>query len=330
MTQSVVKILFSSRSWLTASALCFCVALLISYHEDQMSAHKVLSQKVGEPHEVLIQEFDLDADMNLINEVRVLGEMDPEMHTLVNIGSESSPSWVVVCPIFPVGPETLPLANQYFRTLKGEARRPMPREKAADIAAASSNLSATTALAYTIHSVRSLEDFSVLEARRDFDLVAETETRQLIAVTGAVVSGHDLRGGVENAMATSGVKTESGSIFIDPESLSRELAGDVPVGGLRHWFVTASVLLGLGAILIPQFAARRSSKPTAKPCDTSVRATSKLPAVNIFQPIATQDELTQIEEKALAERKNSQTVWAYLNKLGVTVFQGGFRIRSPR
>lgn len=331
MPQWVTNILFSSRTWLTASAICVSAAMVIGYHQDQMSAQIVLTQKVGRPDEVLIQDFSADSDMNIINEVRVLGEFDPRLRTVLNIGTEEHPSWIAACPIFPVGFETMPYVAQRLGSGDPLHRRPVPREDAPMLAAHRSDMARISdrVMAFSIHKIASPDAAHDIDDD-NFDVLAEGETRTLVSVAGSVVGGTDLRNGLVDALAGQGLSIDSDSILIDPADEQAGAAGLDGITSLRHWFVLAAALTAVCAMLMPHIASRRTPQPRKPVAENDVRATSRLPGISFFQPIATQDELSLIEQQALAERSKSGNIRSGITRIVMSLVQAGMRIRSPR
>ena len=126
---------FLSREWLAVAAYFAGAWLVIGYSEDQRSAREVLLTKVDLPAEITVQDFVPALHTNMINEARLLGEIDESQSVVLNLGSAESPTWVMAQPIFPVEAEAMPHAAQRLANATGLGRRPMPRENAAALAA---------------------------------------------------------------------------------------------------------------------------------------------------------------------------------------------------
>lgn len=121
--------LLSPQRWLMAGVVCFGLAVAVGYHQDQMSANSVLARKAGLPPRVMIQDFKSALHTNIMDEMQILAEVDPEKVVEVNVGTASKPQWVNVAPVFAVSARSRPLAVQLLK--QGQVRRPAPRSAVA-------------------------------------------------------------------------------------------------------------------------------------------------------------------------------------------------------
>lgn len=275
--------------------MCIGCSFLIGYHEEQRAAQLILHQKVGKPKEVLIQDFVPDHHMNMVREVRVLGEVNPTDSLLVNLGTDGDPRLVEVVPVYPVGADLMPIAVQERFHQNGERRRPIPRAQADDIGRTSRSLSSlgNHAFAFAISSANLTGENSV---GRTVEHIADAGGRSLIRLSGAVVSGKSLLDTVSSSMLDKGIASTPDTLMVEPMlPLAEVSVTSEQTSTVRMVLTSLGILFAAVALLLPYIDMIPFGRKKAVTPSPEVKAAAAFPAVNLFQPIAAQDELAAEE-----------------------------------
>lgn len=331
MPQLVRHIAISPRTWLAIGAFCIGTSFMLGYHLDQRSADREMARKVGRPDEVLVQDFIPDRHMNLLNEVHTLGQTVDGDQVTVNVGSEQTPQWIKVIPIYAVSSEFQPIANAVLQSGRKAPVRPMSRNAAEALRRQRLEIEgiATRALAFAIAEA-SAQD-TAATGSNPFVVLAESGAIRLVDISGALVTGHTLRASVAQALLAEGIASAPDSLMIAPAALSEtSQSSEAMLEGLRWWLS----FLGVGLVLFAMLAQRLSGglagvpkKPTPV---QNVEAHGSFPAIGLFQPIASQDELALDEKHMLAEKSAAALIRRRMSRLtGFTSSTFG-GVRSPR
>ena len=330
MPQLVTSIFLSPRTWLAIGVFCIGAAFVIGYHEDQRSAERVLHQRLGLPPEVLIQDFIGDRDKNMIGQMRILGELDKDIAVRMNLGSDQWPHWVTATPVFPVGIEMMPLAVRFMNEQNRTWPRPMPRSNADRVGHHQATLKMLERYAFAFILVNdSKEGFgSEIRTGTDVDVLEESDSRLLVRLQGAEISGRAFQDRVSATMREHGIEAGSETLLIAPvTAISAEMASSEQLGKLRRVLTIMGGVFALFAMMAPRLPRARRGKAASRPRNDEVPATSAFPAVSIFQPIATQHELSLDEP----ESRTSGTSGGFSCFAAISPLQQIFRFaRSPR
>ena len=327
----VRHILISPRTWLSIGAFCIGTSFLLGYHLDQRSADRVLAKKVGQPREVLVQDFVPNLHKNMINGIHILGQTIQDECIKVNIGTDSEPRWITVRPIYAVGDALMPLAKQHIRKNHGAIARPMPRSAAGDIRRKRQEIAGISrmALAFAIDEVAATP--GPTEGPIAFKVLGEANEERLVEILGSEVTGNSLRKTVSDALLINGTPSVPESLLIAPTAMAAPVPADEPmVKALSWWLALAGASLAIVAMIAPHaadFRLRRARRPLHVQV---VEAHGSFPAVGAFQPIASQDELAVDEERALVEKSRGTQFrrrFTRMTEFAVSSFGG---IRSPR
>lgn len=310
-------------------AVCAGVSLLIGYHQDQQSADRAMAQKAGLPDQVLIQDFTSGIHDNLIGEVRVLGEIRADDSILLNIGSDPSPSWLRMTPIYPVGRDTLPFAEQFLAADRGEPRRALRRDASVDLAqrAPASRDIGAQALAFMVEPADSAEVPPPTGPETRYDVIATTDATTLIRLEGRLVSDSGPYSSAADAVLASGPSTRTGQLMIEPSAFARDALDTDPwLDHLRRWLMALGLLIAIAPLSAPIILVLIEGRPKPLPVPVEVPSAGAFPAIRAFQPIATQDELRREEEfgvvQSLARDRIARLGSAALGRIG--------RLRSRR
>lgn len=332
MPKLVGQYLFAPRGWLAMGAICFGGALAMGYHEEQMSAEQVLRAKVGQPEEVLIQNFAPDLHMNLLRQVQVLGETVDSNSQEIDIGTSDNPHRVVAVPIYPVGSQFAPIVAQRRNDASGQIRRPMPRSEAPKIAQANEGLDSFGQNAFAFALVEKAPAAAAIDQNRGkIEVLATLDGRALVRLTGALVSGSAFSKMISDAMSKNGVSSSPETLIVEPAPLPVAAAVSQEwASWSRGWLTVLGILFIFVALVMPVLRNNRivAFSRNAEPQD--VKAAHSFPAVSFFQPIATQDELAKEEadERMLGSPRLLGVKMATTNFLNSIA--SGVRFRSPQ
>ena len=304
MPDLVRNILLSSRTWLAIGAFCIGAAFVIGYHEDQRSAERVLQERVGLPQTVLIQDFAGDRHTNMIGHVCIVGEIQVSSTLRVNLGSEEWPRWVDATPVFPVGNEMMPLAVQFLHEETNTQRRPMPRDDVDYLKRYRGTLDTLEdrAFAFIVRDVANKDDPVVPFSEVDYDVLERDGDQRLVRLHGAVITGRGFYDHITGSLRTFGIEATPKVLLVAPvSSTSTEIVASEDVAGLRRNLTILGVICALFAMIAPRLQVFRGRRRVACSRAQEVSATHAFPAVNFFQPIAAQDELS-VEEPCRESR----------------------------
>lgn len=287
--------------WLAAGVFSFGASAVIGYHQDQLAAQNVLTEKVELPQQVLIQDFDPGQHSNILNEVKFLAEVGLSQIVTFNIGTEEVPNWVQGAPIYPVGSMSLPYVNQYLAQMSGDVRRPMPRSEADALAADKARIQPLENQPMGIVLIepgRTIEDTGLLNS------LGDGLNGPLIATTGALLDSQKINAQAVAALSDRDVSALADLPLIVPYFNGVRAAGQThdysSTRSLLEWIAFAFTLIAV-ANLFSLFS-RPEKKP--EPAFQGVEAVGAFPSV--FQPIRTQEDLVREEQEA-SEKEASAT-----------------------
>lgn len=292
------KMLLSPQVWLATAVFSFGLSGLLGYHQDQLAATRMMAEKVGLPPKVLIQDFDPAMHRSATGEVQILAEVDPGSVTMVNFGSAARDHWVRVVPIYPVGSEALPFAEQYLAAAVSLPRRPVPREDAAKLAGR--RIDRAMAGSGPIGVIVSQDMPAPAKAADDLGLtvLGEGETGPLVRIVGTSLDGASFRTEVSAALAQAGIAVPPEMLMIAPYELGREAAF-----ATRDHTATRQMLAWLGVLLaglglFQMFPILPSLPRRGAPKVARVEAVGAFPPTDVFQPIRPQEDLTREDAEA--------------------------------
>ena len=227
---------------MTAAVFCFGASVVISYHQDQVSAADMLAAKVGDPAGVLIQDFVADRHTNMAGQVHIVGQMDRDRAVRLDLGIAGASRPLTAFPVFPVGPESLPLAQQHLAAGAGGPRRPMAR---ADAEAHARHLAGLARVADMPVAVLVEDDGAVTES---VVALGDGAIGPLVVIRGEAVSGSALRDDARNAFAETGMPLIPEVLLLSPmPSHAPVLITDDSLTRVRHALAVAGALMsGLG------------------------------------------------------------------------------------
>ena len=333
MPKLVGNSLQSPRTWLAVGALCIGVSLLLGYYLDQRFADRVLAQKVGQPEQVLIQDFVPELNMNLVREVNALGQIAEGERIMVNVGDVAEPNWLAVTPIYAVGEELLPLATSHLHKTRSTLRRPLGREAATELKRQRHAIAGISglALAFAVQDAGTVDVAESANIQGPLAVLDAFGPLSLVKVEGAVITGNTLRDKVADVLFAQGVPSAPDSLIVATSSLEMTLTeSDAGIEAARWWWSFAGFLAMLFGVLSPYMSVVAMRRQKQEGNFQSVDAIGVFPAVGIFQPIVTQDELALDEKRASVEGTLANRLRRRL--LRVTEFAtnslGG--LRSPR
>ena len=229
---------------MSAAVVCFGTSVVIGYHQDQMFAADMLASKVGNPTEVMVQDFIADRHTNMIGEVHVVGDIGRDKATRVNAGTKGRPHWLTAYPVFPVRPDELPLAQQLMSKDSGLPRRPMARDDAGTHARYIANLArlATVPVAVLFeHDVNAL----AASAASGGD-----SPGSVIGVRGETVTGGAIRAAVEAAFDSAGLHLMPDVLLLSANPMDDAVVlQDDRLTNVRHALAVVGTLLAGIALL---------------------------------------------------------------------------------
>ncbi len=229
---------------MSAAVFCFGTSVVIGYHQDQMFAADMLASKVGNPTEVMVQDFIADRHSNMIGQVHVVGDIGRDKATRVNAGTTDRPNWLTAYPVFPVLPDTLPLAQHLLSKETRLPRRPMARDDAGAHARYIADLSrlATVPVAVLF--------------QHDGDALAEPlvsggdSLGNIIAVRGETVTGSAFRGAVEAAFDGAGLHLMPDVLLLSADPMNGAVVlQDDRLTKVRHALAVVGTLMAGVALL---------------------------------------------------------------------------------
>lgn len=312
MPDLVRNILLCSRSWLAIGAFSIGAAFVIGYHEDQRSAERVLQERVGIPQTVLVQDFAGDRHTNMIGHTCILGEVHVARTLRVNLGGEEWPHWVDATPVFPVGNEMMPLAVQFKNAATEVQRRPMPRADADYLKRYRGTLDTLEdrAFAFFVRDVADKDAPEVPLSEVDYEVLEQDGDQRLVRLHGAVVTGRGFQDRLTDSLEKLGIKATPTVLVVAPvSSTTTEMIVSENVTGLRRNLTIMGVICALFAMMVPHLRVifERRQRVFSKPQEVS--ATHAFPAVNFFQPIAAQHEISVEEQPRQSGFLQAALVW---------------------
>ncbi len=294
------NIILTPRLWLSAGVFCFGASIILGYHQDQMAAEGVLAKKVALPPQVLIQDFVPKKHSNILSEVKLLAEAALTQTVTLNIGTESAAKWVQVTPVYAVSSVSKPFADTYQAMAEGEARRPMPRSRKAELAVEAQTIQRLEQVPMGLVLIGS--DYSVGQTGL-LDSLGDGLNGPLIAVTGSLLESSNITQQAGAALAENGVSILEDSPIVIPYQNGLRIAGQVADYGtarsIMEWVSLAMIVMGV-AQMFNLF--QRPPKPAEVPFQ-AVAAVGVFPGV--FQPIRTQEDLVREEQEKSEEEASS-------------------------
>ncbi len=230
--------------WMSAAVFCFGTSVVIGYHQDQMFAADMLASKVGNPTEVMVQDFNADRHTNMIGQVHVVGDIGRDKATRVNAGTADRPNWLTAYPVFPVRPDALPLAQHLMSKEAGLPRRPMARDDAGTHARYIADLARLAAVPVAVlfeHDGNALAE--PLASGGD-------SLRNVIAVRGETVTGSAFRRAVEAAFDGAGLHLMPDVLLLSADPMNGAvILQDDRLTRVRHALAVVGTLLAGVALL---------------------------------------------------------------------------------
>lgn len=312
MPDLVRNILLSSRTWLAIGAFCIGAAFVIGYHEDQRSAERVLQERVGQPQTVLIQDFAGDRHTNMIGHVCIVGEIHVSRTLRVNLGSEEWPHWVDTTPVFPVGNEMMPLAVQFMHAETNTKRRPMPRDDVDYLKRYRGTIDTLEdrAFAFIVRDVANKDDPVLPLSKVDYDVLEEEGDQLLVRLHGAIITGRGFQDQLTGSVQALGIEATPKVLLVAPvSSTPTEMVFSEDVEALRRNLTILGVICALFAMVVPRLRLFRYRRQLACSGAQDVSATHAFPAVNFFQPIAAQHELSVDEQSHKSGSLQAVLAW---------------------
>jgi len=276
----------------------FLLSVIVGYHQDQIAADSVLAGKIGIPPLGRVQDYDDKLHSNLLNEVRLLGEAAVKDAVLINLGTEESPRFVQVVPVYPVSSASTPMALWYLRSVYDAVRRPMPRSSAFAVAEASHRLGRIErkACAFLISEGQVADDLGV---------IGDGLNGPLVSLFGAETGGGKVTMAARVALADRGV-----ALAEDVRLVALYPGGKRPATPVEDFSASRRTLefIALGLFAFAAFQALcpptffRDRRAVSK--FEEVQAVGEFPRV--FEPIRAQEDILR-EEQDASERKAAAT-----------------------
>lgn len=293
--------ILTPRMWLSAGVFCFGASAILAYHQDQMAAEGVLAKKVSLPPQVLIQNFAPQQHSNILSEVQLLAEAALTQTVTLNIGTEDAAKWVQVTPVYAVGATSKPFADTYRASEEGNTRRPMPRNRKAELAAEAQSIQRLEHVPMGLVLIGA--DYSV-EQSGLLNSLGDGLNGPLISITGSLLGSANISQQAAAALAENGVSILNDSPIVVPYQNGMRFAEQVvdysTARSILEWVSLAMVLMGV-AQMFKLF--QRPPKPAEAPFQ-EVAAVGVFPGV--FQPIRTQEDILR-EEKEKSKQESSAT-----------------------
>ena len=289
LLKKIRHIIASPRLWLSACLTCFGAAALVGYHQDQMAAVTVMAEKIGLPSEVLIQDFDPEDHTNIIDELQVLAEVDLASATAANVGSEDTPLWLTVLPLYQVSADALPLARQHLMVSRHTVRRPMARSAAPELEAQAAQADAPLGviIAETVAG-----QTTVTTTTLGLEVIGQGKNGTLVRISGVALGGGNLLDAAAASLQERDIGLRQDALVVSPKS--PDVTG-LDLAWLKTSLIWASVLMVLLAAIL-RSPLRWQFLPKAPEPVEEVQAVRSFPAV--FQPIRTQAEIAKEQQQA--------------------------------
>lgn len=331
MPDLVRHILVSPRTWLSIGAAFVGVSFLLGYHLDQRSADRVLAEKVGLPPEVLVQDYIPELHKNTANELHVLGQTIEGERVPVNVGTDEEPRWITVRPIYAVEADFLPLARQHLRQARNAMPRPTPRAAAPTLRRQHTAISAISGMALAFVIELADDSRAAPGASTALSFVGSEGALQLVEFHGTEITSNSLRNTVSQTLLRNGTPSVPESLLVAPTEMTvPAVSADSEVALLRWRLGFLGVFLTMAALIAPHLS-RWSLDRRRKPVPVqAVDAHGAFPAVDAFQPIASQDELAIDEARALAETSPGTQLRRRVSRLTEFAASNFGGVRSPR
>ncbi len=287
MAKNLTSWVSAPGAWLSLAGMLFTAAVLVGYHNDQIIADRVLSQRQGPVPLVAIQNFDATRHSNMTSEVRLLAEVDFGQVIGVNLGTTDKPDHAAVIPLYPLsdaGAAAVQREASAHITHRPIARAAVNRAPALPIGAVLSNV--------PIAAANNL-DLERLMARR----IGGGLHGMVVEISGVARPDHP--GGNILSQVLYGSRGTEGfvPVVVEPFQLDRAAFPSAESDG---WVQTLLMKFGLVTFLTAVMLAVRPPE-LQRPRRQFVRVVSTAASLQLshhtqFQRIATQDELYDAEE----------------------------------
>ncbi|QMU56878.1 MAG: hypothetical protein GKR98_00835 [Boseongicola sp.] len=312
----------SPRLWLATGALLIVGASVLGYHRDQAVADNLLASKMDVPDPVMIQNFDGSDDTNLLDEVHVLVEADPDQIVVLDAEQSKLGRSVAMLPVYAVGAGSRARALEYQHNIAAKADVSTPHRPVAR-GAADQDVAPVAMLIFDLAERPALpnwlDGYGLTYLGSGFD-------RKLIAVRGARFDRMIWETPILGARFDEAVTEIAGEVpvaLIAPYVISRDVIYAAPDFDRQIAFLTMLGLMsiGLGGALIvwgflPGLRSKEVSQPVSRAVDHEVGDLSGLRAGLFFQPLASQDDLLFAEKpKKRQGRVVSDRITSAVNRI---------------
>ncbi|AZQ69170.1 hypothetical protein EF888_19765 [Silicimonas algicola] len=209
-----------------------------------MFAADMLASKVGNPTEVMVQDFIADRHTNMIGQVHVVGDIGKDKAARVNVGTKDRPHWITAYPIFPVRPDALPLALHLISKESGLPRRPIARDDAGTHARYMADLARLATVPVAVLFEHDGDALGASTASRG-DSVGN-----VTGVRGEMVTGRPIRGAVEAAFDSADLHLMPDVLLLSADPMDGAVVlQDDRLTNVRHALAVVGTLLAGIALL---------------------------------------------------------------------------------
>lgn len=287
------QLALTARVWLSVGVFCFGISILLGYHQNHVFAETALAQKISQPKEVLLQDFDEGLHSNVLNETRLVGEAALDRAVMIDIGQGASPKWVQVVPFYPV---CVPAMDEAYQYLTGQSAAEMSESTKSDIARAAHRIEALQDMPMGMLLIEqdTSVDVSVLHNR-----IGDGIHGPLVAISGSLILADTLREQAVSAFNANNIRLigDMPMILPYPNGVRATSGPTDDYSALRdtlEWGAVAMIVMGLcnglgiGVARRPKLASHRRSDV--------VEPVSALPGA--FTQIRTQEDLSQEDARA--------------------------------
>lgn len=297
------------RFWMTLGVVLLVSAMVLTYHNDQTRADRVLATKVDLPDPVIIQEFDRAAHSNLLGELQLLAETDFDRSVVRQFGEGAARESYLMVPVHPVSrggmQRAIRLASGVFEVTHRPVARPSAEMPGAPIAVLIYDVTGANSRA------RNAEAFGLTKIGRGF-------TGDLVIISGVVFSRALWSEGTTKAQ----VETAAREVFALPENVAiplispyvalRSAPGGTDMTEARNVLASmATIAILFGASLIARNLAKRPTLLKITGVRTP-RPSASGRSEAFFDPLLPQDEIQGSDDEG---RVTSQLTYRAMSRL---------------
>lgn len=297
------------RFWITLGVVLLLAAMGLTYHNDQNRADQALAKKVDLPAPVFVQNFDRNANSNLLGEVHILAEAKASQSVLRQFGDEGTTRHYLLLPVYPVSLGGMHRAAQVSGLPSARLHRPVPR------AAAVASGSPIAVLIYDLKDrparPGNAEALGMTSVGHGFD-------GELVLVSGAAFSGTLRAKGptpsqVEIAAREAFGLADGDVLPVIAPYVSQRLApGGADMTEARDFLASVAIVsLLFGASLIVRGLSGRGPRNKVARARKANQIASGS-STRFFDPLLPQDEIQQSEDD---QRVTSQLSFRALSRL---------------